>query len=273
MKGLRCCALFGAAITINRSASAQSDPTDHPPRPKPMQVSLGGGVMLAPKYEGSDEVTVRPLPLASVVIGGKVFLGAGMVGMYLVRKDGFTGTAGVALGLPRSPSHADALAGLDRRPLGAFSISAISYRAGPVDLGLAGTRSLGTRGGYAIQARTVVTVPMGGRLAVAMHGSVTFADRKNMAYDFGVSAVEAARRASLVARGDPRLRPGEARTYLAGAGLRSIGAGTMITLQITPRWGLMGVLEATRLGNSAAASPLVRRRFGVSSGIGATLTP
>lgn len=238
-----------------------------------IRFNLGAGVMTAPRYEGSDEYQVKPLPLARIEISDKVFLGFGVVGVYLVQQDGFTGTLGVTVRDPRSSSSADALAGTDKHNLGAWSVSSIEYRRGWIATGVSGARSLGERGGYNLESTFGVTVPMTSRLSLGVNLKAMFSDRRSMAYDFGVSQREAERRSELIERGDHRLRPGEGRAYRPGAGLRSFGVGGTAGYQAGRRWALVGLVEISRLGNQAAASPLVRNRNGIIGGVGVTFAP
>lgn len=241
--------------------------------PNVVRFTLGAGVMTAPKYDGSDEYRVTPLPLASLDIGDKVFVGFGAAGVYLVKERGFTGTFGIAISPSRSSRGAEALAGTDKHSLGAHSVSSVGYRNGWISAGITGSRSLRERGGYNLRGDFGVTLPVTQRFSIGMMMNVEFADRRSMTWDFGVSQREAQRRAELVAGGDDRLRPDEARAYRPGAGLRSAGAGASLGYQVTNRWGVIGMVELSRLGNQAAGSPLVRRRNGVTAGLGITFLP
>lgn len=272
---LRPALMLASLSTAGIDALTGQSPTDSTPRQsvRAIRFSLGAGVMVTPRYEGSDERTVRPLPLASLEISNKVFVSAGSVGVYLVRQGGLSGTLGVTITPPRSSSRTDALAGLDKRGIGAFSVSQVSYQSGWVNLGISGTRALGERGGHSLRADAGLSLPMSSRVSVGFAVNLIASDRKNMAYDFGVTRSEAARRAELIARGDDRLRPGEGRAYRPSAGLRSMGIGTTIGFRLGGAWGLVGVAEVSHLGGLAARSPIVRQRTSVSGGLGVTYTP
>ena len=269
---------FRSAVAIASFSAAGMHPLtaqsagDSQPQPRAVRFTLGAGVMTAPRYEGSDEYRVSPLPLASMEISDKVYLGFGSAGVYLLREQGFTGKFGVALSGSRSGDRADALAGTDKRSIGAFSISTIGYHTGWIDAGITGARSLGQHG-YSMRGDFGVTLPVTRRFSLGLAMNATFSDRRNMSFDFGVSRREAARRSELIARGDRRLRTGEDRAYRPGAGLRSIGLGRTIGLQIGHRWGLVGVAALSRLGSQAAGSPLVRSRNGAAGGVGITFVP
>ena len=86
------------------------------------------------------------------------------------------------------------------------------------------------------------------------------ADAKQMQREFGISPAEALRRQILIDAGDPRLSPADAGVYQASGGLRGVGASLSLMYGLSRHWSVMGSGGIERLGNQAAASPLVRDR-------------
>jgi len=242
-------------------------------------VTLGAGVFAGPKYTGSDETRVLPLPIIGVAFKNRVFLGASPsgvgagLGVNLIRTGNLTLTTGLGGSEPRPADRADALAGMEDRRLGFTSVSALSYQLGPLNAGIAFSAGLRDNAGVSSTGTLGVTLPLAQRLYFGLGGNLTVASRAAMAYDFGVSPLEGARRSDLIAGGDLRLRGDEGGPYRPTGGMRDIGANANLAFMLSPKWGLFGFGAVTWLGDEAAASPLVRRRTGWTTGAGFTVRP
>ena len=236
--------------------------------------TLGAGVFAAPKYPGSDETWVLPLPFGSVEYMGRVFLGpdptgVGVgLGVNLVRSRSLSVTAGMGINNPRPEDRADALAGMDDRRLGFYATSGLNYRLGAGRAGLSLSQGLRDQAGLSGRGNIGVTLPVTPRAFLDLGGNLTVANHDAMIYDFGVSLAEADRRSELIAAGDPRLQPDDNRAHRPAGGLKEIGGSASLMLMLSPRWSLLGNASVTRLSDDAASSPLVRRRTGWSGGLG-----
>jgi len=242
-------------------------------------ITLGAGVFAGPKYVGSDETWVLPIPIVGVEYKGRVFLGAASgsigagAGVKLLRGPKLNWTVGLGGSDSRPSDRADALAGMEDHGLGFAGVSALSYRAGPLELSTTVGRGFNQGTGWSGSAHLGLTVPLGRRVFVSLGGGAGFADRQSMAYDFGVSGGEAARRSVLLANGDPRLRPGDDQVYRPDGGLRDLSTDASLAVMLGPRWSLFGFGGLSRLSAEAAASPLVRRRNQWNTGVGVSYRP
>ncbi|HVE80368.1 MAG TPA: MipA/OmpV family protein [Gemmatimonadaceae bacterium] len=260
---------FIAPLAIAAYASIAS--AQQPPPTGRWHADVGIVSTVMPAYPGSDEQTVRALPMASVEYG-RFFLGPSTAGLgaatgaYLVRSSAFTWTAEVGAAMSRMDDGADALAGMDDQSVGAVLGSHVAYMTPIAKLSAsvaAGRRKHeGLSGNLSVETGAPI-----GRWMVGAGTSAVFGDHYNVAYDFGVSSREAARRQALVAGGDTRLRPGEDRAFAPRGGLKELRTQAMIGRTLSER--ITGAMFAgvSRLEGDAADSPLTRRRTTVSSGV------
>jgi outer membrane scaffolding protein for murein synthesis (MipA/OmpV family) len=270
----------GLLLGQEPTAAAPHDPQASPTAqrvPPAFSVTLGAGVFYGPKYLGSDQDRVLPIPILGVSYRNRVFLGASPsgvgagLGVNLIQAGGLTVMAGLGGSEPRPEDRADALAGMDDRRLGFAAISGVSYRYGPLNAGLSLSAGLRDNAGLSGTGNLGLTLPALPRTFLTLGGSLTVADRDAMAFDFGISALEASRRSALIAAGDSRLRPGDGTPYRPEGGVRDVSANASLAYLLSPRWSLFGFGSVTRLSDAAARSSLVRRRTGWSTGAGFTV--
>jgi outer membrane scaffolding protein for murein synthesis (MipA/OmpV family) len=244
-----------------------------PPRTPVWSASIGAAVVVFPRYSGSDEYRVLPLPIAQVTFRDRIFFGpstagvGGGLGVYAIRAGHFDLAVEAGVQDSRSASRADALAGTDDRDVMATAGASASYRAGPLDAAVGVTRGLNDEAGVLGTARLSVSHPFG-RLIATAGISAALADARQMRRDFGVTEIEASRRQTLIEAGDQRLRPTEGSAYQPDGGLRQVGLSVSLVYLLSPRWSLVGFGGVDRLSDEAAASPLVRQRDQVAGGVG-----
>jgi outer membrane protein len=243
-----------------------------PPQPD-WQVSVGALALTLPRYPGSDEYRVLPLPLVQLSYQERVFLGpsttgfGGALGGYLVRTPRFGFALELGLLDDRPASRADALAGMEDRDLATTGGASLSYRAGPVEA-LVGVAAGLNDGGGLLGTTRVSGSQFAGRFMLTGSLGATFANAKQMRREFGVTPTEAATREALILAGDDRLEAGDSRAYRPGGGLRHVGAGLTVAYLLAPRWSLFGTGAVERLSDGAAESPLVRQREQWAGGLG-----
>lgn len=235
--------------------------------------TLGAIALIVPRYSGSDEYRVLPLPLTQVTFRNRVFIGpstvgvGGAVGAYVVR----TPRVGVAAELgfqdSRPASRASALAGIDDRDALATLGGSLTYRAGLLEALVGVTQGLNDGAGLVGTTRLSASRALG-RLFVTLGAGAAFADAKHMRREFGLTEAEASRRQDLIAAGDDRLDPDDGRVYRPSGGLRHVGAALSLAYGLSQRWSLVGFGGVDRLSDKAAESPLVRRREQFSGGLG-----
>lgn len=237
-------------------------------------VMIGGGAIFFPQYPGSDEHRVFPFPMTQVSWRNRVFLGPSTTGMglglgaYVIRTPRLGLAAEVGFLENRPASRADALAGMDDRDLVATGSVSLSYTVGAFEASLSTTQGMNDNAGLLGAARLSFTQPVGERLIVTAGVGATFANARQMRWDFGVSRAEATRRQALIAAGDDRLEPNDGRAYEPDAGLRHLSSSLSLAYMLSPRWAVLGFGGVDRLSAEAAASPLVRRRDQVTGGVG-----
>lgn len=249
-------------------------PAPAAPDPGGWRVQVGAMALALPNSPGSGEGRVVPWPVVSAAYGDRLLLGASRIGvgagaaLHLVRVRGFRWDAGLGIGERRREARADELAGMGDREASLWAGTALRARAGIFGASLSWAAGLGSGAG----TRSTLSVGLGGRLEARWFGSLalsaSWADARQMAYEFGVNASQAAERARLRAAGDPRLRPGEAVPYEPQAGLRDRAATALLAYAPAPRWRVFALLRVETLGDAAATSPLVRKPTGTTFGIG-----
>lgn len=228
-------------------------------------ISLGAGVIVAPRYIGSDELRTLPMPMMIVTYRNRLFLGptsdglGGGVGAHVIRtrRIGLTAELGIQDGRPAERS--DALLGTDDRdPLGTFG-AAFTGAAGPVRGTAAVAHGLNDGSGWMGTIRVAVTRGLSRRLFATVEGSAAFADARHLRRDFGISQTEAARRQTLIDRGDPRLGPNDGGVFRPGGGPWNVGASASVMYALSPRWAVLGMGGLRWLTDEVADSPVVRR--------------
>jgi len=242
--------------------------------------TLRGGVLglAVPAYTGADETRLAALPVGILdwegrfVLGpSRVSLGAGAGWRFLARGS-WSGDAGVGFGERRKEARADGLAGMGDRDLTFWAGLGGGYRWGAATFRASFQRALNADGG----TRGALSLGYGWRLGargfLGASLSATFADAEHMAYDFGITPEQAARRAVLLTSGDPRLRPGDARPYAPGGGLRDTSLGLSGGWSLGPRTRFFAFTSLTRLAETPAQSPLVRAQTTGSLGVGTLYT-
>ncbi|MBI4913706.1 MAG: MipA/OmpV family protein [Acidobacteria bacterium] len=247
-------------------------------RPEPGRWSFraGGMVLATPAFPGSGQDRVLPLPVFAAVYDDRLVLGSSLVavgagaGLRLAGTPAFAWEVGLGLGERRPEARAEELAGLGDRQGELFIGTGFRARGGPFHASASVAAGLVSGAG----AKATVLGGFGGRIAERMTAglslSAVWANAQNMAWDFGVSPEQAARRAKLMASGDPRLRPGEERAFAPGPGLKETALTAQAALHLDRRWQLFWVLRATALQGDARQGPLVRRDRWASGGMGFT---
>jgi outer membrane protein len=256
------------ALALSAELRAQE-----PPPPRSWNVTVGAGAFVYPRYPGSDEYRVIPLPLIQVNYRERVYLGPSTTGVgyglgaYAVR----TPRLGLAVELggqdSRPESRGDALAGLEGRDAVATAGVSVSYRAGAFEGIVALSQGVNDGAGLIQTTRITYSRPLGKVFLVAAAGAA-LANGKQMRREFGITDEEAARRQALIDGGDERLEPNDGHAYNPDGGLRHLGVGVSLIYPVSSLWSLMGFAGVERLSNEAAASPLVRRREQFAGGLG-----
>lgn len=245
-----------------------------PSSTSPWELTLGAGAIVTPAYPGADEHQAFPFPMTQVTYRNRVFLGPSTtgngfgLGAYAIRSSRVGVAAELGFLQNRPASRADALAGMEDRDFVATASASLSYALAGLEAGLSVTQGMNDGAGLLGSARLAVTRPLGSRVIATAGVGATFANARQMKWDFGVTQAESSRRQALIAAGDDRLESDEGNAYSPTGGLRNLGASLSLVFLVSRRWTLLGFGGVDRLSDEAARSPLVRRREQVSGGLG-----
>lgn len=247
MRPLRLAALAALAAPLFAApTAAHAGPGDD------LVVTLGGGGMVAPDWDGSSKYVFSPMPI---------------VGVRFLRSP-FTGAPTTDTGFGIAPSFRY----LSKRSFGAGSaLAGLPEVAGAFEAGLTvdytdtNFRAFATlrqgMGGHHGQVAELgvdaILHPMP-QLTLEAGPRVSFASADYMRTYWGVSPAVSA--ATGVAAYDP------------GGGYRGAGLGAKATWQIDPRWFVQAKAEWTHLADAAARSPVIaaegrRDQFAVGLGV------
>lgn len=235
---------------------------------------LGAQAMAVPAYEGSDQHRLLAVPLISGSYDGRYYFGASQIGvgvgggLHLVQRPGFSWNLGMGVGDRRPEGRADALAGMGNRAASLWTGTTATWRWDAFRLGLSLAQGLrgdeGTR--LSLNLGHALPIAPGWTLGTGLQAS--WSSARNMRYDFGIEAEQAARRAALWAAGDRRLTPSDLGPYTPGAGIRSLGATLYLGYSPAPRWQANLFLRGSALQGDAKASPLTPRDSALMGGLG-----
>jgi outer membrane scaffolding protein for murein synthesis (MipA/OmpV family) len=255
---------------LDLAAQAPAAPSD-----RPLLTGQVGVLGLAiPRYPGSAEHWVLPVPLVDLRLGGRIYVGQGLgglsaaAGVILLERGPFLWTADLALTSDRPEDRADALAGMGDRGFGGFGGTTLALRVGPLEASAAIGLGLEGRMGMLGVLGLTAAHPLGGRWFGQLGGATVFGDCANLRWDFGVTERQAARRHALLAAGAPGLRPGDDVPYTPACGLREARTTGALIYALSPRVSLMGTATGVRLLRGAGDSPLTRERTSWEAGAG-----
>lgn len=239
--------MFFASMGLTAPAAAQQ---------KGLTGTIGGGAVLVPEFEGSDDRVVRPLPLARLRKDGRLIELQG-----LTLRAELVGSGPLTLGplvqgrLPRNDDVEDEVVARLREIDWAVEVGGFA-RARLVDGGGSGPSLdlivdaahdvADAHGGWVAGAGLNATVPLHRAIFLSLDGRATWASADYQQSYFGVDA-------------DNALRSGLP-FFEADAGLKDVGGGVGLTAFVSPRVGLTGRLGYARLLGDAADSPIVRER-------------
>ena len=237
----------------------------------------GAMAFASPAFPGSSKDRFLPLPVFSADYDGRVFLGSSLVsvglgaGLRVVKSAHFSWDLGLGVGERRPERRADELAGMGDRSPEAFLGTGVRVHGG----GFQAAASVASGLVQGAGARGTLSFGGGGRVSERMLAGLglsgVWGNAQNLAWDYGITPEQAARRAGLLAAGDARLKAGEAGPYAPKGGLKEVAATGHLVLLLPARWQLFWVLKAGSLHGDARTSPLVRRASFASGGMGCSV--
>jgi outer membrane scaffolding protein for murein synthesis (MipA/OmpV family) len=207
---------------------------------------VGGGGLLTPDYQGSDDYDVRALPLVSAKYDEWLTISfpEGVKAAF-VNDGGFKLGVSAGFGFGRDESDNAALVGLgdidSAVELGAFA----EYRLGPVVFGLDARHDVaGAHDGTIARLSARFVLPFSG-VRLGFVPQLTWADDNYTQTYFGISPAQAAASALGYA------------PYEANGGIKDYGLTAMAMIPLAEDWTLTAMAGVSQLTGDAAESPLV----------------
>jgi outer membrane protein len=207
-------------------------------------VMVAAGAMYAPKYEGSDEFELVPVPMVSATIG-RLTISPGGLTVDVLESNGFKVSVkgGYDLGGGREDDDSPHLKGLGDIDAGAVVGTQVSYEMGPIELYASVDKTIG--GSEGLLGVIGANVSHNYNAFILSAGtSATFADDNYMESYFGVTAVQSAR------SGLPQ--------YEASAGLKRFDIEASVTYMATENCLIRGQAGIGFLTGDAKDSPIVQ---------------
>jgi MipA family protein len=227
---------------------------------------VGLAVVAVPEYSGSEETRVLPVPLVQVEYRNRLYIGGSQggasagIGAFLLRRPTVTWDVGLTGSIARDEDRGDALAGMGKREAAAYAATGLSYRMAFVQASANAAVGLAEEQGSFARIGLGAEVPVAGRLTAGLSTGATFANARHMAFEYGVTAEQSARRQALLDAGDPRLDGIDVAAYAPSGGLKELNVGASLAWMLTSRTRLVMFARGSRLSDEAAASPIVRSR-------------
>jgi outer membrane protein len=207
-------------------------------------VVIGAGVAAAPKYQGSEDYRILPIPAIDIKRGWFFANLRNGVGIEPISTETLTISASAVF--VQGIRSKDLPAGIDRLSdaVGARIFSSI--RTGGFVATLGATKVLGGTKGTIADASLSYRVQLSSRFMLTPTVAATWADRKYNDRYFGVTAAEA------LASGLPQ--------FTAGSGFKDISGALTASYRLTDRVTLSATGSVSTLLREVEDSPIVRKK-------------
>ena len=206
-------------------------------------VVLGGGAIIVPKYEGSDEFKVMPVPFVTATFLDVVTINPSGASVAVYEQGPFELSARLGYEMGRKEDDADRRRGLGDIDMGAKVGVKAAVKFGPAEIFAQVDKTIGGSDGLQGEVGIEVSRPLTESLIVGASASAVFADENYMQAYFGVTPEQSA-------------RSGLAR-YDAGAGLKRADFSISATYMLDANWMVRGEAGVGILLGDAADSPIV----------------
>ncbi|KZD09513.1 MipA/OmpV family protein [Oceanibaculum pacificum] len=245
--------LAAVALSALSSVAFAQQPGQQPPGKSNWDIRLGGGGLVQPDYEGSDDYEIELIPLLMVNYRDLVFLRGPTLGANVFTLQG-PGPGDVLQIGPlahyrsgRDQDDNDDLRGMGdidgAIELGGF----ITYSTGPWSAGLTVLSDVSdSHDGLMAELSAGHRLSLGPKLMLRSEISATWADDDYTQAFYGVTASQAMR------SGMPQ--------YQAESGFKDAGITLDLDYRVTENWSVTGRLGYKRILGDAADSPLVQDR-------------
>lgn len=208
------------------------------------QVVVGGGAMYAPKFEGSKDFEVVPVPFISATINDIVHITPLGLTVDVYKAENFTFSAKGGYDFGRDEGDSRHLRGLGDIDGGGVLGGVIAYQLGPVELKAEIDKTFGGSDGLTGKLGAEVS-HFWGQFIFSAGASATWADENHMESYFGVTRAQS-------------VKSGLAE-YDAGAGFKRIDLTASVTYMASENWFVRGQAELGILTGDAKDSPIVQK--------------
>ncbi|MEP9357037.1 MipA/OmpV family protein [Xanthobacter sp. KR7-65] len=209
------------------------------------KVVLGGGALIAPKFEGSDEYEVSPVPFVSAAFGDWMTFDPRGATVGLRPIGGVHLSARLGYDTGRQKDDSAHLRGLGDIDFGAVLGVRAAYQAGPLEFYTALDRIVG--GSDGLQARFGADASFSyERFRITAGISATWSDETYMSAYFGVTPLQSLRSGLPI--------------YSLGAGLKRFDVTAAATYMVTDKWLVRGQAGFGYLLGDAGDSPIVQSK-------------
>ncbi len=207
-------------------------------------VVVGAGVMYRPKYEGSKEMDLLPVPMISATFGDRLHLDPSGLTLDAIKADGLTLAIKGGYEIGRKEDDSDHLRGLGDIGVGGVIGARASYEFGPARLYANIDKTIGGSDGLVGKFGADVTQQYD-KFIFSLGASATVADDKHMQSYFGVTSEQSARSGL--------------KEYEAKAGLKRFDADASVTYMVTDNWLVRSQVGVGFLTGDARNSPIVEK--------------
>lgn len=206
-------------------------------------VVVGAGAMLVPKYEGSDEFKVLPVPFVSATLFDALTVDPTGATVTLLNRDAFKLAAKVGYEMGRAEDDGELLRGLGDIDAGVTVGARAAVVFGPAEFFVEIDKTISGSDGLIGRLGVEVTQPLSQSWVIGAGASAVLADEKHMQAYFGITSEQA------VNSGLP--------TYEVGAGLKRADFSLSATYLADRNWMIRGEARLGVLVGDAAESPIV----------------
>ncbi|MCX5581683.1 MipA/OmpV family protein [Kaistia terrae] len=209
-------------------------------------VVLGAGAMIAPKFEGSKEYKVSPVPFVSASFGDRVVVDPRGLTVNIYKTHGFSFGVRGGYDLGRKEDDSDHLQGLGDIDAGGVVGGTIAYELGAFEIYSSLEKIIGGSDGMEAKLGMDVFQRLD-RFVFRSGVSATWADSKYMETYFGVAPEQSANSGLAV--------------YQAGAGFKRVDLEASVTYMASENWMVRGQAAVGYLLGDAADSPIVQDKL------------
>lgn len=208
-------------------------------------VVVGAGAIYGPKFEGSKDFKVMPVPFISATFfNDYVHLGPGGVSVDLYKVENFKVSARGGIEFGRDEDDSSHLEGLGDIDDAGVVGAAISYELGPIELSAGIDKIIGGSDGLTGKFGAEYS-HFAGRFIFSAGASTTWADGKYMRSYFGVTPLQSARSGL--------------DEFDAGAGFKRVDLSASVTYMASEHWFIRGQAELGILTGDARKSPVSQK--------------